>query len=86
MMGAYDRAAIRDAKAERSMRLSELRQRIALNDETYAEWRDLQINAVEDDELSLASSIGDSMRQLREQTEDLWRQFRAIAGPAKSAA
>lgn len=33
---------------------------------TYLDWRQLQADAVEDDELSLACSIGKSMRQLRE--------------------
>ncbi|MCL6397245.1 hypothetical protein EXT62_10140 [Pectobacterium carotovorum subsp. carotovorum] len=33
---------------------------------TYLEWRQLQEDAVEDDDLHLASSIGKSMRSIRE--------------------
>ncbi|KVV07350.1 hypothetical protein [Burkholderia ubonensis] len=33
---------------------------------TYLEWRDRQIDAVEDGDTSLASSIGRSMKELRE--------------------
>lgn len=33
---------------------------------TYLEWRDRQIDAVEDDDTALASSIGRGMKELRE--------------------
>jgi len=44
---------------------------------TYIEWLQLQADAVEDDELALASSIGRSMRQLREKHDpEKWlREF-----------
>lgn len=75
-MGAYDRAAFRDGKADRALRISELRQQIATREETIEEWKQLQIDAMEDDEVSLARSIGQSIMALRQETEAMWGQFR----------
>ena len=77
-MGAYGKAAIRDAKFDHAIGMSDLRAKIQMNEETYVEWRDLQNNAMEDDEVDLARSIGTSMAVLRMQTEEMWKQLHSM--------
>ena len=77
-MGAYCRAAIRDAAAERQVRICEQRAKIAGLESTIGELVQLQADMVEDGDNCAASGIGRSLIELRAELNSTWAQLRAM--------
>lgn len=77
-MGAHCRAAIRDAAADRQVRLNEQRAKIAGIESTIDELVQLQIDLVEDGMTHAAASIGSDLVAFRAELRSEQNALRAM--------
>lgn len=77
-MGAHCRAAIRDAAADRQIRIKEQREKIANLQSTIDELVQLQIDMVEDGLTHAASAIGSDLVSLRAELKQAWAVWRSM--------
>lgn len=77
-MGAHCRAAVRDAAADRQVRLNEQRSRIARIESTIDELVQLQIDMVEDGMTHAAAAIGSDLVAFRAELRSEQTALRAI--------
>ena len=77
-MGAYCRAALRDAAADRQVRLNEQRAKIAGIESTINELVQLQIDMVEDGMTHAAAAIGSDLVAFRAELQSEQNALRAM--------
>ena len=77
-MGAYDKAAMRDAKFNKYAKISEIKQKIENVKSTIDELVQMQIDMVEDGYTKIASDIGKHIIQLRGELQEYSIQISSI--------